>query len=67
MRKVCDAVTKAGRPLSQKDIIDRVKARTSITRRTLAILVDEKYIQERTGPHGAHLHTLVKPYEGENE
>ena len=67
MRKVCDAMTKASKPLSQKDIIDRVKARANITRRALAILVDEKYIEERTGPHGAHLQTLVKPYKGEDE
>lgn len=62
MRKVCDAMTKAGKPLSQKDVLDRVKARANITRRALAILVDEKFIDQDRGPHNAQLHTLVTPY-----
>jgi hypothetical protein len=60
-------MTKAGKPLPATGIYDRVKARANITRRALAILVDEKYIEERTGPRGARLHTLIKPYEGETD
>jgi hypothetical protein len=67
MRRVTVAMAKAEQPLSKTDIVDRVKARASITRRALAILVDEKYVEQHDGPRGAKLHTLVRPYEGDDE
>jgi Bifunctional DNA primase/polymerase, N-terminal/AAA domain len=67
MRMVCDAMTKAYKPLPATGIYDRVKARANITRRALAILVDEKYVEETPGPRGAKLHTLIKPYQGDTD
>jgi hypothetical protein len=67
MHKVCAALTKAGQPLGQNEIIDRVKGRATMTRRALAILVDEHYIDVRDGPRRSKLHTLSKPYTGDDE
>jgi len=67
MHKICAALTKAGGPLTQNGILDRVKGRANITRRALAILVDEHYVEAREGPNRSKLHELVKAYDGADE
>jgi hypothetical protein len=52
-------MAKADKPLTQKDMLDRVHTKAAITRRALAILVDEKYIDQQRGPHNALLHRLI--------
>jgi len=67
MARVADAITRAGQPLTVRDVLDRVKGkRDTDVRSALAVLVDEGYVVRDTGPRGAHLHRLVKPY-GEDE
>jgi hypothetical protein len=63
MARVSEALTKAGRPLGVRDVLDRVQGkRDTDIRRALAALVDDGYVQVDDGPRGAKLHTLVKPF-----
>lgn len=62
MEKVSEAFTKAKRPLTKSEIRDRVKARAALVQSALAVLVDEGYVEEKPGPRGSTLHTLVRPY-----
>lgn len=67
MAKVSAALAKAGDPLSQTGITDRVKGRAADVRGALAVLVDEGYIATEDGKRGATHHRLVRPYTGEPE
>jgi hypothetical protein len=68
MRRVSDALEKAGRALSTQEVIDRVRGkRATDIRAALAVLVDEGFVSLVEGPRGAKIHTLVTPYGGETE
>ena len=63
MTKVSAALQKAGQPLSQKAVCDRVRGRATDVRAALAALIDEEYVVEESGPRGAKNHRLVRPFE----
>jgi hypothetical protein len=65
MRKVSDALTRAGTPLSGRDIQDRVTGKAADIRTAVAVLVDEGYVVVEDGKRNAKLHRLVQPYEGD--
>lgn len=65
MHKVSEALGKAARPLSTRDILDRVPGKQAYVRQAIATLVDEGHIAVEDGPRGAHMHTLTRPYGGE--
>lgn len=62
MVKVCEALQRAGTPLTSNDILDRVTGKAVWVRKALAALVDEGYVSVETGPRNARLHLLVKPF-----
>lgn len=65
MRKISAALTKADQPLTQTGIEARVTARATITRRALAVLIDEGHINVSDGPRNSKLHSLTKPYDSD--
>jgi hypothetical protein len=67
MRRVCAAMAKADKPLTQNGVLDRVKGKAGITRRALAILIDEHYVEVEDGPNRSKLHRLIKMYDGDPE
>lgn len=63
MGRVSEALTRAGQPLTVRDVLDRVKGkRDQDVRSALAALVDEGHVVKENGARGAHLHRLVKPF-----
>lgn len=62
MSKVSAALQGAPAPLTMTDITDRVKGQAQTVRGAVAALVDEGYIVMETGPRGAKLHRLAKPF-----
>jgi len=67
MSRVSEALTRAGQPLTVRDVLDRVKGkRDQDVRSALAALVDEGHVVKENGARGAHLHRLVKPF-GEDD
>ena len=66
MRKVCDELAKAGRPLTQRSLTDRVPVKAATVRHAIELLVDEGYVVVESGPNRSLLHSLAKPF-GETE
>lgn len=62
MRRISEALTKAGRPLSKSEIEDRISGRAAVVRQALAQLIDEGFVKVATGPRNAQLHSLAKPF-----
>ncbi|KAB1933427.1 AAA family ATPase [Micromonospora sp. ALFpr18c] len=62
MARVSAALQGAPGPLTMTDITDRVKGQAQTVRGAVAALVDEGHIVMETGPRGAKLHRLVKPF-----
>lgn len=67
MGKVSDALVKAGRPLSLREIQDRVSGKQQVVRQAVAALVDDGNLSIDTGPRGAHLHRLMRPFDEDGE
>ena len=44
-----------------------MKGKAGITRRALAILIDEHYVEVENGPNRSKLHRLIKMYDGDPE
>lgn len=63
MKRVSDALQRAGQPLNARGVLDRVTGKQADIRAAVAALVDEGYVAVEGGPRGAQLHRLVKPYE----
>lgn len=64
MQNISAALTRAGKPLSVRGVLDRVSGkRDKDVIAALAALVDEGFVLVETGPRGAHLHRLIKPFE----
>lgn len=67
MAAVSDALERAGRPLNKRDIEDRVTGKAATVRQAIAALIDDGYVTvETSGRQHAHLHTLVKPFAGDD-
>lgn len=64
MRRIAEALTKAGAPLPKIGIEDRVTGNRDQIRRALAALVDEGYVDVETRSHGALYHKLVRRFDG---
>ena len=62
MGRVAAALTTAAAPLTVRGVLDRVKGKTEVIRQALACLVDEGYVTVESGPRGAQLHRLVRPF-----
>lgn len=62
MRKVSDAIAGAPSPLSVRGVQDRVTGNKDAVRQALARLVDEGFVSVESGPRGAQLHKLEKPF-----
>jgi hypothetical protein len=62
MQRVSEALAGAGRPLSGRDVIDRVSGKQQVIRQALALLVDEGHVEVTDGPNRAKLHRLVRPF-----
>lgn len=62
MQRVSEALTAAGRPLSGREVIDRVSGKQQTVRQALALLVDEGHVAVEDGPNRSKLHRLVNPY-----
>lgn len=62
MERVAAVLVKLGRPLSGKEIEDRVKGRAGDIRKALACLIDDGFVSTESGARGARLHVLDKPY-----
>lgn len=67
MRKVSDALAKAGKPLTGREITDRVQGRQADVRLAVACLIDEKYISVAAGRSNAQMHTLDKSFDGDSQ
>ena len=64
---VSAVLVKLDRPLTGKEIEDRVKGRAADIRAAVAWLQDEGYVQVEPGPRGAKLHSLITPYPASEE
>jgi hypothetical protein len=63
MARASEVLTKAGRPLTQRQVVDRCRGKRAADVRTaLAALEDEGYVKVEPGPRGAQLHTLIRPF-----
>jgi hypothetical protein len=62
MGRVSEALSRASEPLSVRGILDRVTGKQEAIRAAIAALVDDGYVSTESGPRGAVLHRLVKPY-----
>lgn len=62
MQRVSEALTAAGRPLSGRDVEDRVSGKSQAIRQALAALVDDGHVAVEAGPHNSKQHRLVRPY-----
>lgn len=65
LRKISDALSIAGQPLTKQGIEDRVTGKAQFVRQALAALTDEGYVSVASGPRGSHLHTLARPFGGD--
>lgn len=65
MTKVSGALAKAGKPLTKTDVTERVRGRAVEIKAALAALVDEGFVEESGGPNNSRLHTLLKPFDGD--
>lgn len=63
MRRISDALSRAGGPLTTRGILDRVRGKQQDVRNAIATLLDEGYVTVAPGPNRAQLHTLIKPFE----
>ncbi len=63
MRRVSDALGRAGHPLSGREITDRVSGKQQVVRQALALLVDEGFVSVKPGPSNSRLHRLARPFE----
>lgn len=66
MARIADVLASAARPLSGREVGDRVSGKAGVVRQALAALVDDGHVQVENGARGAHLHRLVKPYPPES-
>ena len=62
MAKVSEALTKAGKPLTGRDLEARVTGKATVIRAALAALEDEGHIAIEAGARGARLHRLLIAY-----
>lgn len=62
MTKVSAALVKADKPLSGREVEDRVPGKAQTIRLALAALVDEGHVAVEIGARNARLHRLLKPY-----
>ncbi len=62
MQRVSEALSNAGKPLSGRDIEDRVSGKAQAIRQALAALVDDGHIAVEPGPHNSKQHRLLRPY-----
>ncbi len=62
MQRISDALSNAGKPLSGREIEDRVRGKAMFTRQALAALVDDGHIAVEPGPHNSKQHRLLRPY-----
>ena len=62
MAKVSEALTKAGKPLSGRDLEARVTGKATVIRAALAALEDEGHVSVEAGPRGSRLHRLLNAY-----
>ncbi len=62
MAKISDALQKADKPLSGRDVEARVTGKATVIRSALAALEDEGHIVVENGPRGSRLHRLVTPF-----
>ena len=67
MKKISDSIAGAPEPLSVRGVQDRVGGGKELVRTALARLVDEGYVTVTSGPRGAQLHSLAKPFTEEVE
>ena len=67
MVKVSDALAGAPTPLNSRGVLDRVTGKAEHVRQALAALVDEGFIEVTSGPRGAQLHQLIKPFPGDEQ
>lgn len=67
MAKVSAALAGTPDPLSVRGVLDRVTGNAAATRTALAALVDEQYVQTTAGPRGAVLHTLIRPFQEDDQ
>ncbi|HZN71244.1 MAG TPA: AAA family ATPase [Micromonosporaceae bacterium] len=63
MKKITEALERAGEPLNKQGIEDRVTGKSTYIRQALAALLDEGFVSVATGPRGARLHTLVRRFD----
>lgn len=63
MARVSAALDKAGRPLSGREITDRVPGKVQYVRLAIACLVDEGYVTVEPGPRNSQMHTLARPFD----
>ncbi len=62
MAKVSDALERAGKPLSGREIDARVQGKAGVIRSAVAALEDEGCIEVKPGPNRSQLHHLTRPY-----
>lgn len=67
MARVSEVLAAAGRPLSSRDVEDRVSGKAQGIRQALAALVDDGHVAVEAGPHNSRQHRLVRPYPDQQE
>ncbi len=67
MQRISEALVGAGRPLSGREVEDRVAGKAATVRQALGALVDEGHVEVELGHHNSRQHRLVKPYPAPEE
>lgn len=62
MTRISEALVAAGRPLTTREVEDRVIGKATNKRHALAALVDDGHVTVQNGSHNSKQHVLVKPY-----
>ncbi len=62
MQRISEALADAGKPLSGRDVEDRVRGKAQPIRQALAALVDDGHVLVEPGSHNSKQHRLVRPY-----
>jgi hypothetical protein len=67
MERISEVLAAAGRPLSSREVEDRVSGKAQHKRQALAALVDDGHVEVVLGHHNSKQHRLVKPFPAPEE
>lgn len=62
MGRVSDVLADSDKAMSRREVLDAVVGKKEFVAKALDALVEEGYVDQRSGPRGSKLHTLARPF-----